>query len=190
MARRLTAERGEGSSTAPTVCDSVAADQRKDVPGPEAKTWWRVPLGPRQRTALISWAAFAVTFGCARVVAHAVKNNVGSVSDVHWGDVHLHHYLWGIKLLALSGGVAIHGADRFRDNPLVAAGYGVGAALIIDESALLLHLKDVYWTKHGRVSVVVGTSLIAAVGASFAFIPAWRGHVRGQVVPLGEQTAV
>lgn len=99
-----------------------------------------------------------------------------SSGDVHAGGVHLHHYLWGIKLLAVSGGVAIHGADRFRDSPLVAVGYGAGAALVIDESALLVHLQDVYWSERGRWSVFVGTGLIGAVGASFAVVPAWRRH--------------
>jgi hypothetical protein len=135
-------------------------------------------LGPRQRTALISWAAFAVTFGAARALTYAIKEEAGPFGDLNWGGVHLHHYLWGIKLLAASGGVAIHGADRFRVNPLVAVGYGAGAALVVDESAMLVHFKDVYWSKKGRVSMLVGTGLIGAVGASFAFIPAWQRHRR------------
>lgn len=69
----------------------------------------------------------------------------------------------------LGRGVAIHGSDRFRTNAAVAAGYGAGAALVVDEFALLVHLKDVYWAK--RISVVLGAGLIAAVGASFAFMP-------------------
>ena len=34
-----------------------------------------------------------------------------------------------------------------------AALLGVGAALVLDEFALILHLRDVYWTKDGRLSV-------------------------------------
>ncbi|MDQ1391960.1 MAG: hypothetical protein QOF30_937 [Acidimicrobiaceae bacterium] len=133
-------------------------------------------IGPRQRTALISWAAFAVTFGGTRALTYAIKEEAGPFRDLNWGGVHLHHYLWGIKLLAASGGVAIHGADRFRANPLVAVGYGAGAALVIDESALLVHFKDVYWSERGRVSMLIGAGLIGAVGASFAFIPAWQRY--------------
>ncbi len=133
-------------------------------------------IGPRQRSALISWAAFAVTFGGTRALTYAIKEEVGPFRDASWGGIHLHHYLWGIKLLAASGGVAIHGADRFRANPLVAVGYGAGAALVIDESALLVHFKDVYWSERGRVSMVIGAGLIGAVGASFAFIPAWQRY--------------
>lgn len=131
-------------------------------------------LGPRQRSAVISWAAFALTFAGTRAVTYAIKNDVVGTRNLKSHGVHLHHYLWGIKLLAASGGVAIHGGDRVRANPLVAVGYGAGAALVVDEFALLVHLKDVYWKKRGRVSVLLGTGLIGAVGASFLAIPTWR----------------
>jgi hypothetical protein len=135
------------------------------------------PVGARQRTALISWAAFTATFAGARALTHAMKEGVIAGVQADSGGVHLHHYLWGIKLLAASGGVAIHGSDRLRANPAVAACYGAGAALVVDEFALLVHLKDVYWAKRGRLSVFIGAGLIAAVGASFAFIP-WRRQRR------------
>ena len=31
--------------------------------------------------------------------------------------------------------------------------FGSGAALVLDEFALILHLRDVYWTSAGRVSI-------------------------------------
>ena len=34
-----------------------------------------------------------------------------------------------------------------------AALFGVGTALVLDEFALILHLRDVYWTSAGRVSI-------------------------------------
>jgi hypothetical protein len=133
-------------------------------------------LGPRQRSALISWAAFAATFAGVRAMTYAMKKGAIPVDDIHTGSdhVHRHPYWWGIKLLAGAGGVAIHGNDRMRANPMTAVGFGAGAALVVDEFALLVHLKDVYWTKNGRLSLVLGTGLIAAVGASFTVIPAWR----------------
>ena len=133
-------------------------------------------LGPRQRTAIISWAAFAATFAGVRAVTLAIKNDIGPCRDAASRGVHLHHYLWGIKLLAASGGLAIHGPDRFRTSAAVAAGYGAGAALVIDEFALLVHLEDVYWTKRGRVSIMLASGLIGAVGTSFTLIPAWHRH--------------
>ena len=53
--------------------------------------------------------------------------------------------MWGIGLLSGVGGVAVHGEDKRRRHPVVAISYGAGLALIVDEFALLLDLKDVYW---------------------------------------------
>jgi lysyl-tRNA synthetase class 2 len=36
---------------------------------------------------------------------------------------------------------------------LLSSLFGVGAALILDEFALILHLEDVYWTAEGRSSI-------------------------------------
>jgi len=60
---------------------------------------------------------------------------------------HLHHYNLGIALLTGVGGIAVHGQAPRRRHPLTAAAYGAGAALILDELALLIDLQDVYWAK-------------------------------------------
>ena len=52
--------------------------------------------------------------------------------------------------------------------------YGTGMALIVDEFALLLDLKDVYWQRQGRVSVDIGVGLVAAGGTTFSAIPLLR----------------
>jgi hypothetical protein len=166
----------------------TAHDEAADAPAPPT-TKTAFSLGPRQRTALISWAGFTLTFAGARALTHAIKRDIGPFSNVEAGGVHLHHYLWGIKLLAASGGLAIHGSDRLRTNSVVAASYGVGAALVVDEFALLVHLKDVYWTERGRMSVLIGGGLIGAVGASFAFIPAWHRRYR-QPDPVADPEGV
>jgi hypothetical protein len=72
------------------------------------------------------------------------------------GGEHLHHYMWGIGLVSAVGGVAVHGEDAQRRHPVVALSYGAGLALIVDEFALLLDLKDVYWAKQGRISIDLG----------------------------------
>lgn len=131
-------------------------------------------LGARQRTVLISWTAFTVTFGLVRALTYAIKHDLIPLRDFHAGGVHLHHYLWGIQLLAASGGVAIYGSEQLRAHPAVVAGYAAGFALVIDEFALLVHLKDVYWTKKGRSSVLLGLGMIGVEGALLACIPAWR----------------
>ena len=67
--------------------------------------------------------------------------------------VHLHHLVPGIVATLASATAII--AFRPGDNAmlLLSACFGAGAALILDEFALLLHLEDVYWTEHGRSSI-------------------------------------
>jgi hypothetical protein len=55
---------------------------------------------------------------------------------------------------------------------------GVGLALIVDEFALLLDLKDVCWAKEGRVSVDVGIGGSSVVGSYFAGLPVIREVAR------------
>jgi len=50
--------------------------------------------------------------------------------------------------------------------------------LIIDEFALLLDLKDVYWARQGRVSVDLGIGAVAVGGTGFAALPVLRRLVR------------
>jgi len=75
-----------------------------------------------------------------------------------WGSgsvrgVHLHHLVPGI-VASLAAGTAIIGFRPGDDSMLLlSALFGAGAALILDEFALVLHLDDVYWTEEGRSSI-------------------------------------
>jgi hypothetical protein len=92
--------------------------------------------------------------------------------------MHLHHYLWGIGLLVGVGGIAVRGEDETRRHPAVALSYGTGLALIVDEFALLLDLRDVYWLRQGRVSVDLGIAVVALGGTAFAAGPMLRRLAR------------
>src|SRR6202034_4397781 len=90
------------------------------------------------------------------------------------GGEHLHHYMWGIAQLSGVGAVAVRGDEAHRRHPAVAISYGSGLALIVDEFALLLDLKDVYWARQGRISIDVGVGAIALTGSYFAALPVLR----------------
>lgn len=128
-------------------------------------------LGPAERSALMSWAGFSATFAAVRTITYSIRSGKGPFHNVSAGSTHLHHYLWGIALLGGVGAVAVHGTEKNRRHPAVALGYGTGLALIVDEFALLLDLKDVYWAKQGRVSVDVGIGIVAAGGTVLAALP-------------------
>jgi hypothetical protein len=145
------------------------------VPTPtDVRIAYREGLGPRERAVLWSWTGFTTTFATVRAITYTIRRGRGPFRNVTVGGAHLHHYLWGIALLAGVGAVAVRGDDRTRHHPLVALSYGTGVALIVDEFALLLDLKDVYWERQGRVSVDLGVGLIATGGTAFSALPLVR----------------
>ena len=131
-------------------------------------------LDAGQQSALISWLAFTATFGGVRWVTHAIRAGKGPFGNLSVGGEHLHHYMWGIGILTGVGAVAVRGEERHRRHPAVAVSYGAGLALVVDEFALLLDLKDVYWARQGRVSVDIGAGGIAVAGSYFAALPVLR----------------
>ena len=136
-------------------------------------------LSARRERALFTSVGFAVTITAARIATKVLHDNdAGSSGGLVVDGIHLHHYLWGIALLAGVGAIAVHGEDERRRHPSVALSYGIGLGLIIDEFALLVDLEDVYWSRNGRISVEVGTGLIAAGGTIFAALPVLKRLAR------------
>jgi hypothetical protein len=134
----------------------------------------RDDLDQGQRAALASWISFTGTFAAVRGITYSIRAGKGPFGNLSAGGEHLHHYLWGIAMLAGVGAVAVHGDERYRSHPVVAISYGSGLALIVDEFALLLDLKDVYWARQGRLSVDIGIGGIAVAGSYFAALPVVR----------------
>ncbi|HEX3751498.1 MAG TPA: hypothetical protein VHW06_13135 [Streptosporangiaceae bacterium] len=152
------------------------------APSPRAiRRAYEEELTPGQKSALTSWLAFTGTFAGLRVITYSIRDGVGPFQNLSVGGEHLHHYLWGIGLISGVGAVAVRGDEEHRRHPAVAVSYGSGLALIVDEFALLLDLRDVYWAKQGRISIDVGVGAIAAAGSYFAALPVLRRlrHDRG-----------
>ena len=113
-------------------------------------------------------ASFLLTFMLVRFVTHSIRagrfhrvlRNIGTP-----GGTHLHHLVPGILLLLVAGYIGI-GVAPSTGRSWHAALFGVGAALTLDEFALWLHLKDVYWAKQGLASIdaVVVAATILALG--------------------------
>ena len=91
---------------------------------------------------------------------------------------HIHHLVWGILLLLVTGygwllqaGTGDRGSRTWVGRVMSMA-YGVGAALTLDEFALWLNLRDVYWEREGRSSfeallLFAAALAIAALGGCF-----------------------
>ena len=106
--------------------------------------------------------AFLVTFVLVRSYTRLGRSRGWRSGSV--GGVHLHHLVPGI-VACLASGTAIIGFRPGDDSMLLlSALFGVGAALTLDEFALILHLDDVYWSEEGRSSIeaaLIGFALAA-----------------------------
>lgn len=157
------------------VPPAVPSSTAESAGGPAVPGW--ADLDPSQRSALVSWLAFTATFATVRGITYSIRAGRGPFRNFSLGGEHLHHYLWGIGLLAGVGAVAVRGDEHLRQHPVVAVSYGSGLALIVDEFALLLDLRDVYWARQGRISVDLGIGGIALAGSYFASLPILRSVV-------------
>jgi len=122
--------------------------------------------GPADEAALLNlFLAFGTTFGAARAVTHSIRRGAGPFRNVRVGRRHIHHFLPGIALALGAGGTSIAFRSHAID-PWLAVPFGAGAALIIDETALLIELEDVYWSEKGVMSLDIAfgaTSLLAVL---------------------------
>lgn len=94
--------------------------------------------------------SFLITFAIVRSITNLQRLDI---LPNQIGILHIHHLVPGIFLLIASGyvGISFWATDRIRH--FMAVLFGIGAALTIDEFALWLYLKDVYWLKQGRDSI-------------------------------------
>ena len=120
---------------------------------------------------LLFLLAFLVTFGIVRGITHAIRAGRFGLKNVDVGGTHVHHLVWGILLLITCGYGAI-ALDFFPSREALAIGLGIGVGLTLDEFALWVELRDVYWGPDGRRSIdaVVVTAVAAALvllGAHF-----------------------
>jgi hypothetical protein len=127
-------------------------------------------IGTVQMTLL----AFLLTFLITRVITTMIKAGRGPFGNLSVGETHIHHLVPGIFLLLVSGlvGIAIDWQPGGAAGLIVPTLFGIGAALTLDEFALWLTLRDVYWSKEGRRSVdaviVLGSILLLlALGLPF-----------------------
>ena len=123
----------------------------------------------RERLFLAALGFVTATLG-VRGITIAIHNDFGPFHDVSMAGRHIHHLVWGILLLLLVGylwlsemGTGSNSSPRWSGR-LTSMLYGIAAALTLDEFALWLNLRDVYWEREGRESV----EALAAFGGLLA----------------------
>lgn len=129
----------------------------------------KIPDRPRRRLFVAS-VSFFLTFATVRGMVFAITHNIPPFHYVIVEGRHIHHLVFGIVILLLVGYGWLCEVGNGSDSSSILAGramsllYGLGAALTLDEFALWLNLKDVYFVREGRSSidaVVLFGSLLA-----------------------------
>jgi hypothetical protein len=119
--------------------------------------------------ALLLLISFGLTFGITRFITHSIRSDRFSwLGNVEAGDTHIHHLVWGICLLRISGLLGIAVQPPLEITAIV---FGIGAALTLDEFALWLHLDDVYWSEQGRQSI--DAVIVFAIVSGFMVLGAY-----------------
>ncbi|MBE4735869.1 MULTISPECIES: hypothetical protein [Streptomyces] len=136
--------------------------------------WWeRNIIEPGKLPLLLALAAFVLTFLITRVVTRLIRAGKGPFRNISGsGGVHIHHVVPGV-LLTVAGGFGAVASDGHGSGALISAVlFGMGAGLVLDEFALILHLDDVYWSEAGRKSVEMVVLTAALVGLMLVgFLP-------------------
>jgi heme/copper-type cytochrome/quinol oxidase subunit 4 len=161
---------------------------------------WKFDFGldlaiPPGRTPLM-WCliAFLLTFLVTRTIVRYIRHNADHNTKPKWwqprnighGTTHIHHVVIGVILVMISGVTMVTLAVDGGVPEFTAAAifFGIGAALVLDEFALILHLQDVYWSEDGRTSVDAVFAAVAVAGLlilgfnplSFFDVSIWRDN--------------
>jgi hypothetical protein len=135
-----------------------------------------IPDRPRRRMFIAS-VSFLFTFVGVRILVHRIVNHQGRFQWVVIHGTHIHHLVWGILILLLVGYGWLLDLGRSHtplsifSSRLMSVGFGVGAALTLDEFSIWLDLEpDAYWSDAGRLNIdaVILFGALLAVGAGGA----------------------
>jgi hypothetical protein len=171
---------------------SKAAPSASDAPGPHLHHH----LSARRERVMFATLGFTATLAVTRGITTLLHDKgAGPNGGLIIGKVHIHHFVFGMIGLLLLGYLWLL-LVGFEDTPprrlfrYTALVYGICSALILDEFALWLNLRDVYWERQGRESIEAllifgGILLWGALIYPFA-LAVWH-HVRGH--PLAPRQA-
>lgn len=142
--------------------------------------WQRNIIEPGKLPPLLALFAFVATFLVTRLITRLIRAGRGPFRDnVSEGGVHIHHSVPGLFLMIVGAFTAI----SVTNAPWIefaAVAIGAGTSLVLDEFALILHLKDVYWSAEGRISIeIAGLAAATLAFVTVGLVPFGVDHVGG-----------
>ena len=121
---------------------------------------WEIELVPRHRRPFYDRIAFAVlfaffvSFSIARTFTYFVTFNHIPNIFLEIKGVHIHHFIYGIVVLAVSGFLSLLSFSP-KNKLWLALMYGTGLGLAADEAGQWLRLQDDYWVRQSYDTIVI-----------------------------------
>jgi hypothetical protein len=121
---------------------------------------------PRHETVLFNMlSGFLGGFALVRLATYGQRGGWWPTGAIEIGGHRIHHFVPGIAIAFGSGAAALL-TDNQRLETNLAFPFGAGIGLTLDEAALLLDLRDVYWTREGVLSVQLSLGFAGILGAT------------------------
>jgi hypothetical protein len=165
--------------------------------------WFEHDIIDRGRLPLLCCLiAFILTFFVTRTFVRLIRRRAATgrppnwwePRNIHIGAKHIHHVVVGVLMVMVSGVTLVALSVNGNEPEYTASAvlFGIGAALVLDEYALILHLSDVYWEEDGRTSVdavfaavAVGGLLVLGLHPFLFFISLWQDTTHSMVLRAG-----
>ncbi|RNI17752.1 hypothetical protein EFY87_19220 [Flexivirga caeni] len=138
-------------------------------------------LDPGRLPLLLALFAFIVTFLVTRAITRLIRAGRGPFRNrVSPEGVHVHHAVPGLIVLLVGAYLSLGSQGAQPGVGIAGLLIGVGSSLLLDEFALILHLRDVYWSGEGRVSVELVTLTTACLALLTVGLQPFHFHPKSQ----------
>jgi hypothetical protein len=123
-------------------------------------------------------AGFLGSFALVRLSTWGIRDDRWPFPNTYIRGRHIHHFVPGILIAFTSGTIALL-TDNDEVEQRLAVPMGAGIGLTFDEAALLLDLRDVYWTRQGLLSVQLSFGVTAILSIALILLRMLRrGELR------------
>jgi hypothetical protein len=191
LARRRAGELPEGETVLDTAEHALAAagEATSDTVSIAIEGYEATPRGETILFNILS--GFVGAFVLIRLSTTGIRAGWNPFGSVRVRGRHIHHFVPGILLAFGAGGAGLITQNERLEQTL-AVPFGAGIGLTFDEAALLLDLRDVYWTREGLLSVQLSSGLAAILGGTIIFLRMLRrgeeaAEQRGEIPPAAER---
>jgi hypothetical protein len=136
---------------------------------------------PHRETILFNMLnGFVGAFALMRLSTWGQRGGWWPIQPVKVSGRHIHHFVPGIAIAFGAGGWGL-ATQNERLEEILSFAFGAGAGLTFDEAALLLDLRDVYWSREGILSVQLSFGLMAVLATTILGLRILRrGERRGE----------